>query len=180
MDRYIGQIMMFAGNFAPEGWALCDGQLLPIADQRNQPLFSIIGTMYGGNGVTNFALPDLRGRLPMHAGSAVGLTARQIGDRGGSESFVLGIPNLPRHGHALGVSDTVATELSPCNHALATIAGPDVSTRPSLAFGTVVPNKAMHPDTIGLTGEGVPVSCLPPFQAVNFIIAIEGEYPSRG
>lgn len=179
MEKYIGQIMMFAGNFAPEGWALCDGQLLAIEDRRHQPLFSIIGTTYGGNGRTNFALPDLRGRFPMHTGNPVGQTARQLGVKGGSESFVLAIPNLPKHSHALGVSDTVATQTSPSKHTLAALAGPDVSTRPSLAYGTVVPNQSMHPDTIQPSGENLPVTCLPPFQVVNFIIAIDGEFPAR-
>ena len=180
MENYIGQIMMFAGNFAPAGWAFCDGQLLPINENGNQYLFSLIGTTYGGNGETNFALPDLRSRFPTHAGEGQGRTARVIGETGGSESFTLTADNLPEHRHALGVSDAVATYTSPSSNTLAALAGPDVGTRPSLAYSNNSPNTTMHPDAIGPTGKNVPVSCMPPFQVVNFIIALQGEFPPRG
>lgn len=99
-DPLLGEIMLFAGNFAPRGWALCNGQLLAIS--QNQALFSILGTTYGGDGRTTFALPDLRGRLPMHAGSGPGLTPRRLGEMGGAETRTLNINQLPAHTHDTG------------------------------------------------------------------------------
>jgi len=96
-ESFIGEIRMFAGNFAPRGWAFCDGQLLAISS--NQAFFSLLGTTYGGNGVTTFALPDLRGRFPIHAGSAAGLTRRQLGQKSGTESVSLTSQQMPAHTH---------------------------------------------------------------------------------
>lgn len=99
MEPFIGQIIMFGGNFAPRGWALCDGQLLPIS--QYSALFSILGTFYGGDGRTTFGLPDLRGRVPMHPGNGAGLTQRQLGQKLGAENNVLTTPNLPSHNHGV-------------------------------------------------------------------------------
>lgn len=98
-EPYIGEISWFAGNFAPRGWALCDGQLLPI--QQHQALFSILGTTYGGDGRTTFALPDMRGRSPIHAGTGPGLSTRHLGERGGLETTTLTVVNLPSHTHTI-------------------------------------------------------------------------------
>ncbi len=98
-DPFIGQINLFAGNFAPRGWAFCDGQLLPI--NQNEALFSLLGTMYGGDGRTTFALPDLRGRTPVHPGSGPGLTNRRLGERLGLEDYALTVGQLPSHTHVL-------------------------------------------------------------------------------
>ena len=100
-DSYLGQIMLFAGNFAPVGWALCNGQLLPI--NQNQALFAVIGTMYGGDGVSNFALPDLRGRAPICFGQGPTLQDYNVGDKGGVESVALNATQMPAHTHAFGL-----------------------------------------------------------------------------
>lgn len=102
VEPYLGEIRMFAGNFAPVGWALCDGSLLSI--QQNTALFSVIGTYYGGNGTTNFALPDLRGRFPMGFGTGPGLTPRNLGDKGGAETVTLNVNQIPAHTHTVTVN----------------------------------------------------------------------------
>ncbi|MEN9798594.1 MAG: hypothetical protein RL653_2290, partial [Pseudomonadota bacterium] len=102
MDPFLGEIKLFAGNFAPTGWAFCHGQLLPIA--QNSALFSLLGTTYGGNGQTTFALPDLRGRIPVGFGQGPGLTNRNLGDMSGVESVTLQVSNLPQHAHPFAVS----------------------------------------------------------------------------
>lgn len=137
-DPILGQIMMFAGNFAPRGWAFCDGLLLRINDY--QALYSILGTQYGGDGRTTFALPDLRGRFPMHPGSGPGLSARSAGETGGHETLDLKASNLPN---------------------------------PS-TMGVTTPNWLFRPDQIDLEHDN-----MPPFACINFIIAIEGIFPSR-
>lgn len=136
-EAFIGSIVMFAGNFAPRGWAFCDGQLLPIS--QNQALFSILGTTYGGDGRTTFALPDLRGRVPIHPGAGPGLTPRELGDKAGTESTPLSVAGI--HTPKEMGSDTV--------------------------FNTVV--KATSGD----------ISNVQPFGCVNYIICLQGIYPSR-
>jgi microcystin-dependent protein len=162
MEPYIGQIMMFAGNFEPQGWASCDGRLLPIA--HHTALFSILGTTYGGDGQRTFALPDLRGRLPMHAGQGGGLSHRNLGDAGGAEMVTLGSHQLPAHGHHAVLTGSVVRAQE----------GADVEV-----VG-VAPGKA-SPVGINVhnSGGSQPVSVVPPFLCVNFIIALVGLYPSR-
>ena len=128
MEPLLAEIKMFAGNFAPRGWALCDGQLLPIS--QNQALFAILGTTYGGDGKTTFALPDLRGRFPMHPGTGPGLHAHQLGERGGQDDAT--VERVKAGGHGFDQGDV-----------------------------------------------GFVVHAQPPFLAVNFIIALEGIFPSR-
>ena len=112
-DPFIGEISLFASNFAPRGWALCDGQLLPIS--TNTALFALLGTTYGGDGRTTFGLPDLRGRLPVHAGTGPGLTQRRLGERSGVEQVTLSTTELPSHGHAVRGNSGVANRQSPVN-----------------------------------------------------------------
>jgi microcystin-dependent protein len=161
---------MFGGNFAPRGWALCNGQLLSIA--QNTALFSLLGTTYGGDGITTFALPDLRGRVPMHAGQGPGLTDRLLGERSGEESHVLTTDELPTHRHGLFADTAVAT-----------------LTRPGTAF--IARNAAGIPafgsagigymalGSVGYTGENQPHNTMQPYLTVNFIIALTGIYPPR-
>src|SRR5437899_12703586 len=117
MTPFIGEIVMFAGNFAPRGWAFCNGQILSIA--QNTALFSILGTTYGGNGQTTFALPDLRGRVPMHPGQGPGLTNHTLGEVAGSETTTLLSSNMPQHTHALNCNSAAGTQPSPSSGFLA-------------------------------------------------------------
>lgn len=168
MEPFLGQIMFFAGNFAPRGWALCDGQLLPIA--QNSALFSILGTTYGGDGRTTFALPDLRGRIPLHPGQGPGLSNYVLGQKGGNETTTLQMNNLAPHSHALMASAAVAGDDSPANHFIGRseiyAGGPAAVT---LGSGSV-----------GNAGEGQPFSNVSPYQCINAIIALQGIFPSRG
>ena len=179
MEPFIGQIVMFAGNFAPRGWALCDGQLLAI--NQYQALFSILGTNYGGDGRNTFGLPDLRGRHPIHPGTGPGLANVRLGERGGNENTTLNTGNLPSHTHPVSVR---AHDVEG-NTAIPTGAVPAKSGEgePDYQAGAAVAaNRVdMAPDmvTIGNTGGNQPFSNRPPFTAVNFIIALQGVFPSR-
>lgn len=168
MEPFIGQIMLFAGNFAPQGWALCDGQLLSIA--QNSALFSILGTTYGGDGITNFALPDLRGRVPIHAGTGPGLTPRTLGEQGGTENVTLTQDELPAHAHALLANDIAATERSPGGNVLAQSV---IYTNPSRN------PTPLNAAAIGSTGSSQPHENVQPFTCITFIIALQGIYPVR-
>jgi microcystin-dependent protein len=171
-EPFIGEIRMFAGNFAPRGWAFCQGQLLSIA--QNTALFSILGTTYGGNGMTTFALPDLRGRLPMQPGQGPGLSPRNLGEPGGSETVTLIASQMPAHNHYLNVSSGPATQSSPAGARLGT-------TEPGAPgpYSVASSNQQMAPDVVGVTGGSQPHANMPPFLCVNFIIALEGIFPSR-
>lgn len=174
---------MFGGNFAPRGWALCEGQLLPISSHT--ALFSILGTTYGGDGRTTFGLPDLRGRAPIGNGSGPGLSPRQLGEKGGSETNTLQTVHLPAHNHAaaLNVSSADATQSAATENS--TIATPGtLSGRTFTAtqgFNAGTPDVTMNAASVqtGMTGGNQPVNNVQPFLAINYIIALEGTYPSR-
>ncbi len=172
MDPFIGEVIMFAGNFAPRGWAFCDGALLPIS--QNQALFSILGTTYGGDGRTTFALPDLRGRAPIHEGTGPGLTNRRLGQNGGAESVTLSISEMPAHDHTAQQPGTSAgpTTTSPQNAIAATLANPVYNQG-----GPVDANMAV--EATGTTGGTGSHPNMPPFLVLNYIIALQGTYPSR-
>lgn len=171
-DPFIGQIMCAGFNFAPRGWARLDGQLLPI--NQNQALFSLLGTNYGGNGQTTFALPDLRGRTLIHDGQGSGLSARQLGERGGSEAAPLTAANLPPHSHQVAPlgSNNDATSVSPSGKVAA-------SKARTTLYADPVSTVSMAPTTTSSVGGGVPVDKMPPFLAINCFIALEGIFPSR-
>lgn len=169
-DPFIGEIRLFAGNFAPRDWAFCEGQLLPIS--QNNALFSLLGTTYGGDGQTTFGLPDLRGRLPIHAGSGPGLTARQLGSKGGQETVTVRLDQLPSHTHPLQASRDVAHKADPVNN----VPGQSPSTH---LYYEAAPVLALHPDGINATGGGQAHPNMVPFLCLNFIIALVGIYPSR-
>ena len=175
MEPFIGQIMMFGGNFAPRGWALCDGQLLPIANYT--ALFSILGTTYGGDGKTTFALPDLRGRTPMHAGHGPGLSPRSLGSKGGSETNTLTVNQLPSHSHALHAQTANGSMPSPSNN---TLGAYGTAVPPQGIYSETAPDTQMNPASIGQTGGGQSVNNVQPFGCINFVIALEGIFPSRG
>lgn len=171
MDPFLGEIRMFAGNYAPQGWALCDGRILQIA--QNQALFSILGTTYGGDGRSTFALPDLRGRVPVNAGNGPGRTARPFGSSGGAETVTLTANQMPNHTHPAMGSSNAASQYSPAGQVWAN------ETSGTAAVYNNTPNTAMHAQAIGATGGNQPHENMPPFLCVNFIIALEGIYPSR-
>lgn len=175
MDPFIGQVIMFAGNFAPRGWAFCDGQLLAIANYN--ALFSILGTTYGGDGRTTFGLPDLRGRVPVHPGSGPGLSTYKLGQKGGAENVTLNVNQIPAHNHpselTLNAGNTAPATKNAANNILAS----------SAIYGTGTADVAMNPGSIagsiGNTGGGQGHTNVQPFNCVNYIIALEGTYPSR-
>ncbi len=168
-EPFIAEIRIFAGNFAPRGWALCDGQTLPIA--QNTALFSILGTTYGGDGRTTLGLPDLRGRHPIHPGNGAGLTPRRLGERLGSASVVLSTAEIPSHDHAMQAS-AEATTGTPSN-AVA------LGTPGSNTYGPATDLAALDPETLGSTGGSQAHSNLQPYLAMTFIIAVQGLFPSR-
>ena len=175
-EPYVGEIKMFAGNFAPRNYALCDGQLLAVS--QNDALFSLLGTIYGGDGRTTFGLPDMRGRLVMHAGSGPGLTNRGLGAKGGTEAELLAAANLPSHSHPVilkaysgrGNSDSpVGTVWAKKNRDKYYSTGaPDVE----MLSGAIQL-------TVGDTGGSESFNHMPPFTVVNYIMALYGVFPSR-
>jgi len=174
VDPFIGEIRMFCGNFAPNGWALCDGRLLDI--QQYAALFSILGTFFGGNGVKNFALPDLRGRVPVHPGQGPGLSPYTMGQTGGSENVTLTSNQMPQHNHALGASTTPGANSSPQNGYPAS----GVDSQGGAVNGYAASgNTTMAPTIVGQAGGSQPHENRPPFLCVNFIIALNGIFPSR-
>lgn len=173
-EPFIGEIRMFTGNFAPRGWAFCQGQILSIA--QNTALFSILGTTYGGNGQTTFALPDLRGRMPMQPGQGPGLSPRTLGELGGSENVTLLTTQMPAHSHVAHAANAQADTLSPQG---AVWAVPSESSGAPLNAYSGSANTTMSPSAVGTAGGSQPHDNMSPFLCVNFIIALEGIYPSR-
>lgn len=171
MEPFLGQIQLFGFNFPPRGWAQCDGQLLQIS--QNQALFSLLGTIYGGNGRTDFALPDLRGRLPMHMGTGPGLSNRPIGRRGGSEQTVLTVANLPAHSHPAQCNGGVGNGNVAAEKFWASDAGNQSATYHDAGGST------MNAAAIGNTGDNQGFSNEPPFLVMNWCIALTGIFPSR-
>ena len=173
---FIGAITIFAGNFAPVNWAFCQGQLMDIS--QNTALFSLIGTTYGGDGVTTFALPDLRGRIPVHQGQGPGLSPYTIGETVGSSSVVLTQNQIPAHSHQLYVSTAAATTNNPSGNVLAKPVQPG-STATVSAFAPAGALVTMTPNAIAPSTGGQPHENMPPYIALNFIIALFGIYPSQ-
>lgn len=169
-EPFIAEIRIFAGNFAPRGWAFCNGQLLPIA--QNTALFSLIGTVYGGDGRTTTALPNLQGRAPMHPGTGPGLLQRRLGQSGGTETAALTESQIPDHTHAMAASANPAESPDPSGNALGrsvggSIYGPDTNRLP-LADAAAADE-----------GGGEAHNNMQPFLAINYIIALVGLYPPR-
>jgi microcystin-dependent protein len=176
MDPVLGIITMFGGTFAPRGWAMCQGQILSIA--QNTALFTILGTTYGGNGQTTFALPDLRGRTPVHPGSGPGTSNFSLGQVSGQEYVTLLLSNLPAHTHTgtltMGVSTVAATTDEPIGGvpAVGSVNSWQQGATPDGQLGGT--SAAVQP-----AGGGQPFTIRQPYLAINFIIALEGIFPSR-
>lgn len=172
MDAFIAEIRLFAGNFPPAGWAFCNGQILPIS--QNTALFSLIGTFYGGDGRSTFALPNLQASFPISQGQGPGLTSRSVGETGGEAEVTLNINELAEHSHTLQAAGAATTGT----------AGPAVSLAPTASGAAIyhAPTNpvAMAPTSIGAAGGGRPHNNLQPLLAVNFIIALQGIFPARG
>lgn len=171
MDPYIGQILMFGGNFAPRGWAFCDGQLLAIS--QNTALFSLLGTIYGGDGRTTFALPDLRGRTPIHEGTGPGLSPKSLGSRAGMEENMLSVNQLPPHSHPINLDIKEEGNTDDPNQHF--IAGNSINS-----FGNAADTgKTLATSNTGNIGSNTPVNNMQPYLAVSYIIALQGNFPSR-
>ncbi|WP_248928195.1 phage tail protein [Paenibacillus hamazuiensis] len=162
-EPFLGEIRIVSFNYTPRGWAICDGSLLPI--NQNQALFSLLGTTYGGNGQTNFALPDFRGRVPVHAGNGIGL-----GIAAGNESHILTISELPSHSHPVRAGGSAAAETSPVGNLWA-------ATTTSSYYPNA--NTTMSSLAVQPFGGGQPHNNMQPFLVFNFVIALEGIFPSR-
>lgn len=169
-EPFVGEIRMFAGSFAPRGWAFCDGQLLAVS--QNDALFSLLGTVYGGDGRTTFGLPDARGRLPIHAGVGLGLRNRPLGSKGGEESVTVLQSQLPQHTHEFNASTITATATSPTGAALAVGVGVN-------SLSETVQHTDMASTMFASSGDTRSHSNLMPALCVNFIISLFGIYPSR-
>jgi len=168
-EPFLGEIKIWAPNFAPRGWAFCDGQLLPIS--QNSALFSLLGTIYGGDGRTTFALPDLRGRIPLGMGTGPGLSPHPIGQRGGAETTTLTVNNLPAHTHALNLATAAEGDSNdPAGRLLAQTDARSYSDQgPAIAGG----------GTTAGTGASQAVNNMQPYLSLSFIIALQGIFPSR-
>jgi microcystin-dependent protein len=160
---------MFAGTFAPRGWAFCDGQLLAVS--QNDALFSLLGTIYGGDGRTTFGLPDMRGRIPIHAGTGPGLSQRRLGDQGGAEDVTLTVNQLPSHGHAMQASASPANSGYPAGRVVA-------NTSPLSIYNTVPADTPAGTETDAAGGSQNHANVMP-YLCIHFIIALFGVYPSR-
>ena len=171
VETFLGEIRMFAGNFAPKGWAFCQGQLLLIA--QNQALFALLGTTYGGDGRTTFALPDLRGRAPIGFGQGPGLSYKYLGQQFGTETVTLTTAQMPAHSH------TVNAVTSEGNQNLPTNSLPANTKTLDKEYSDAASNTTMKSGMIGITGSSQPVNISQPSLGVNFIIALQGIYPSR-
>jgi microcystin-dependent protein len=178
-EPFIGEIILFAGNFAPSGWALCNGQTISI--QQNQALFSIIGTTYGGNGVTTFNLPDLRGRVAVSAGQGIGLSSYALGEQAGTENVTLLTSQIPQHNHAVKAQTTAVSVVPPTGAYLGQQPAEGKNTPPGFVPSNTPPGTAvtMAPDMISLVGGSQPHTNIQPTLALNYIIALQGIYPTR-
>lgn len=169
-EPFVGEIRMFAGNFAPRGWAFCDGQLLAVS--QNDALFSLLGTIYGGDGRTTFGLPDIRGRLPIHAGLGPGLSERRLGAKSGAEQVTLTVNQLPSHTHSLSANTALGNQAQPAGMLVAGRTGDATYTETD-------PDVNFNSAAITGRGGGQSHTNLMPYLCVHFIIALFGIYPSR-
>lgn len=174
LDPFLGMIAIFGFNWAPRGWANCNGQLLAIA--QNQALFALLGTQYGGNGTTTFALPDLRGRTPVGVGTGPGLRTYTQGETVGTSSVSISIGNMPAHNHPIMAASETGDSATPENAFWANTGSADREYKTAPSGGTIVP---MNSQMVGFSGGSQPFSIMQPYQTVNYCIALVGIFPSR-
>lgn len=172
-EPFLAEIRMFGFNFAPRGWAMCNGQIMSIS--QNTALFSLLGTYYGGDGKTNFALPNLQASAPIHQGQGPGLTLRSLGETGGVQTVTLIQNEMPSHNHPVGCDTGASSVAAPTNGMWAT----GGRGRPS-AYSSNAPNTAMSAQGFGVAGGSQPHNNMPPYLTVIFCIALQGIYPQRG
>lgn len=168
-EPFLGQITIVGFNFAPRGWAQCGGQILPI--QQNTALFSLLGTTFGGNGQTTFALPDLRGRAPMAFGNGPGLSQRPLGDTSGQETVALLSTEMPQHTHVVNASAARADR--------ANAAGAQFAAAADDTYATTTPANDLAPASLTPAGASAPHGNMQPYLALNIVIALQGIFPSR-
>lgn len=171
-ESYIGEIRMFAGNFAPYGWALCEGQTLAIAE--NEALFALIGTTYGGDGQTSFNLPDLRGRTPIHVS-----TNHQLGSSGGTETVTLNANQIPNHNHPVHATTANGSEPSPSNMLWAVTSGYSNYSNDKDSNGNLLPKVPMSSNTVSSVGGNQPHENMMPSLPISFIISLYGIFPQQ-
>ncbi|MFB9106996.1 phage tail protein [Flavobacterium gyeonganense] len=169
-DPFVSEIRIFSFNFAPKGWAFCNGQILPLS--QNTALFSLLGTTYGGNGASNFALPDLQGRAPMHPGQGPGLSLHDLGETGGSETVTLLESEIPSHNHNLSVASLNSQSTTPANNSLG-------RGNPVRVYTSGIPTTAMGANSIATAGGSLPHNNMMPSLTMNFCIALQGVFPPR-
>ena len=169
-DPFVAEIRIFPFNFPPKGWAWCDGQLLPLS--QNTALFSLLGTTYGGNGKSNFALPDLQGSFPMHPGQGPGLSQHDLGERSGSETVTLLESEMPAHLHAVNTVSGAASVATPSSAVM-------LGGAPTRPYSNENANAAMSGVALGVAGGGQPHNNMPPYLTFYFNIALQGVYPPR-
>jgi len=174
-DNFVAEIRIFPFNFAPKGWAFCDGQLLPIS--QNTALFSLLGTTYGGDGKSNFALPNMQGNTPMQQGQGSGLSLRDLGELGGEQTVTLLQTEIPSHTHTVQAADLVGGLKDPANNFWSSglKIGPSIYT----ASGTGNNDVQMHPLGTSITGGSLPHNNMMPYLTLNFCIALQGIFPAR-
>lgn len=173
-DPFVAEIRLFPFNFAPKGWAFCDGQLLPIS--QNTALFSLLGTTYGGDGKSNFALPDLQDRSPLHPGQGPGLSERVLGEQGGESSVTLLRHEMPSHTHPAVAAAEAGTTSAPAGTAWAIPSSGRTQEKAYATGGTVV---NLGPTALAEAGGGQPHNNMPPYLTLNFCIALQGVFPQR-
>ena len=167
---FLGNIMLFAGNFAPRGWVFCNGQLLSIAN--DSALYALLGTTYGGDGQVTFAVPDLRSRVPIHQGQGPGLSNYVMGQQSGTETVTLLNTQIPIHTHAVAVSSSAASTGTPGSSVTLGVAAAEI-------YIADTADGVMNPQSIGIAGGSQPHDNIQPYLALNYVIAIDGIFPSR-
>lgn len=178
MDPFVAEIRHFAFNFAPQGWAFCNGQLLPLS--QNTALFSLLGTTYGGDGRSTFALPNLQGRIPVHAGQGPGLSVWDLGQQQGADTVTLPDSQMPIHNHSLMAAASDATLADPSNAALARGNYAAGTAKGAVAmYQTASPNAVLAPDALAPAGASQPHNNLMPYCVLNYCIALQGVFPPR-
>jgi len=170
-DPFVAEIRIFPFNFAPKGWAFCDGQILPLS--QNTALFSLLGTTYGGDGKSNFALPNMQGNAPMHPGQGPGLSLHDLGETGGSETVSLLESEIPAHSHAFMASNQPGEDASPIGEAFARSVGANLYNASNAGLG------GMSDNALAPAGGDQPHNNMQPYLTLNFCIALQGVYPPR-